>query len=94
MQKCAVVLDKEQLLLGAAGWLWSGGETLAIFGRKVGAVVRKLHFDKSGVPPYYLGDEESSVELPIHFLWLSGSAVSGEHIASGREGVSASDAWR
>jgi len=37
----------------AVGCLWSGDETLAIFCGKVGAGVRKLGFDRSGVRPYY-----------------------------------------
>ncbi len=62
--------------------------------RKVDAVVRTFRFDKSSMTPYYLGVEESRVEFPIRRLWVSGSAVSGEHRVSGRDGVSASDAVR
>ena len=43
MQECALVREKEQVVLGAAGRLWSGDDTLAIFCGK--ALIQLMEFD-------------------------------------------------
>ena len=64
-------------MLGAAGCRWSRSDerrfffgkllypkkSVTIYAGKVGAVIRKFGFDKSGVPSHCLKEEESSIEF-------------------------------